>query len=84
MWASVTSSLKFDDCRCQRPHILPEAKGLKAALSCLDAGALRHRMGRNQRAMDCYETAARTRDPQSNSDDRPMRRINWFRPSWPT
>src|SRR5436190_14288508 len=35
MRASVTSSLKFDDCRLQDTAILPEAKGLKAALSCL-------------------------------------------------
>src|SRR5712675_2005372 len=35
MRASVTSSLKLDDCRVPESAVLPEAKGLKSALSCL-------------------------------------------------
>src|SRR6185369_4570679 len=41
--ASVTSSLSFTDCRIQECHRLPDARGLKSALSCLTQA--RHGIG---------------------------------------
>jgi glutaryl-CoA dehydrogenase len=57
MRASVTSSLKLDDCRLPETAMLPGAKGLKAALSCLTQARYGIGWGVIGAAMDCYEIA---------------------------
>jgi len=72
MRASVTSSLKFDDCRLPETAILPEAKGLKAALSCLTQARYGIGWGVIGAAMDCYETARAYTVTRQQFDDRPI------------
>jgi len=57
MRASVTASLKLDDCSLPESAMLPEAKGLKAPLSCLTQARYGIGWGVIGAAMDCYETA---------------------------
>jgi glutaryl-CoA dehydrogenase len=57
MRASVTASLKLDDCRLPESAALPEEKGLKAPLSCLTQARYGIGWGVIGAAMDCYETA---------------------------
>jgi glutaryl-CoA dehydrogenase len=57
MRASVTSSLSFTDCRVPESARLPEARGLKAPLSCLTQARFGIGWGVIGAAMDCYETA---------------------------
>jgi glutaryl-CoA dehydrogenase len=57
MRASVTSSLAFQDCRVPASHVLPEAKGLKAALQCLSQARYGIGWGVIGAAFDCFETA---------------------------
>jgi len=61
MRASVTSSLSFSDCRIPEQNLLPGAKGLKAALSCLTQARYGIGWGVLGAAMDCYERLASTR-----------------------
>ena len=72
MRASVTSSLKFDDCRLPETAVLPEAKGLKAALSCLTQARYGIGWGVIGAAMDCYETARAYTVTRKQFDDRPI------------
>jgi glutaryl-CoA dehydrogenase len=72
MRASVTSSLKFDDCHLPETAILPEAKGLKAALSCLTQARYGIGWGVIGAAMDCYETARAYTVTRKQFDDRPI------------
>jgi glutaryl-CoA dehydrogenase len=57
MRASVTSSLAFHDCRVPESALLPQAKGLRAPLSCLTQARYGIGWGVIGAAMDCYETA---------------------------
>ena len=57
MRASVTSSLAFHNCRVPDSALLPQAKGLRAALSCLTQARYGIGWGVIGAAMDCYETA---------------------------
>ena len=72
MRASVTSSLAFSDCRIPESNLLPQAKGLKAALACLTQA--RHGIGWGVigAAMDCYETARQYTMMRKQFDDRPI------------
>jgi glutaryl-CoA dehydrogenase len=72
MRASVTSSLAFSDCVLPESAMLPEAKGLKAPLSCLSQA--RHGIGWGVigAAMDCYETARAYTVLRKQFDDRPL------------
>jgi glutaryl-CoA dehydrogenase len=72
MRASVTSSLAFSDCELPESAMLPEAKGLKAPLSCLSQA--RHGIGWGVigAAMDCYETARSYVVLRKQFDDRPL------------
>jgi glutaryl-CoA dehydrogenase len=72
MRASVTSSLAFSDCRIPDGNVLPQARGLKAALSCLTQA--RHGIGWGVigAAMDCYETARQYTLVRKQFDDRPI------------
>ena len=72
MRASVTSSLAFHECRIPLDSALPEAKGLKAALSCLSQARYGIGWGAIGAAMDCYETARAYTVERKQFDDRPL------------
>jgi glutaryl-CoA dehydrogenase len=72
MRASVTSSLAFVNCRVPESAILPEAKGLRAPLSCLTQARYGIGWGVIGAAMDCYETARAYAVLRKQFDDRPI------------
>ena len=72
MRASVTSSLSFADCRVKESDRLPEARGLKAPLSCLTQARYGIGWGVIGAAMDCYETARAYSVLRKQFDDRPI------------
>jgi glutaryl-CoA dehydrogenase len=72
MRASVTSSLHFSDCRVPAENMLPCAKGLKAALSCLSQARFGIGWGVLGAAMDCYETARTYCLDRRQFDDKPV------------
>jgi glutaryl-CoA dehydrogenase len=72
MRASVTSSLSFAGCRIPDANVLPRAKGLKAALSCLTQARYGIGWGSIGAAMDCYETARQYSTIRKQFDDRPI------------
>jgi glutaryl-CoA dehydrogenase len=72
MRASVTSSLNLDDCRVPESAVLPGAKGLKAALSCLTQARYGIGWGVIGAAMDCYETARSYSVSRKQFDGRPI------------
>ncbi|MCU1336821.1 MAG: acyl-CoA dehydrogenase domain protein [Bryobacterales bacterium] len=72
MRASVTSSLKLDDCQVPESAVLPGAKGLKAALSCLTQARYGIGWGVIGAAMDCYETARSYSISRKQFDQRPI------------
>jgi glutaryl-CoA dehydrogenase len=72
MRASVTSSLKLDDCRLPGAAMLPEAKGLKAPLSCLTQARYGIGWGVIGAAMDCYETARAYSIARKQFDGQPI------------
>lgn len=55
--ASVTSELVFQDCRIPATNILPDARGLKAPLSCLTQARFGIAWGAVGAALACYDTA---------------------------
>ena len=57
MRASDIGELAFSDCRVPPENMLPNAKGLRHTLSCLDQGRYGIAWGAIGVAMDCYETA---------------------------
>ncbi len=57
--ASATGELVFDQVKVPKENILPEAKGLKAPLSCLTKARYGIAWGALGAAMDCYDTALR-------------------------
>ncbi len=62
--ASVTSELHFDDCRVPAENMLPNVRGLRGPLSCLDEARFGIAWGATGAARACYEVAldyARTR-----------------------
>jgi glutaryl-CoA dehydrogenase len=72
MRASVTSSLALRDCRVPESALLPGAKGLKSALSCLSQARYGIGWGVIGAAMDCYETARSYSVLRKQFDDRPI------------
>jgi len=72
MRASVTSSLKLDDCRVPESAMLPGAKGLKTALSCLTQARYGIGWGVIGAAMDCYETARSYSIARKQFDGQPI------------
>jgi len=72
MRASVTSSLSFSDCRVPESNRLPDARGLKAPLSCLTQARYGIGWGVLGAAMDCYETARQYSILRRQFDDRPI------------
>ena len=57
--ASATGELVFDSVIVPKENILPNAKGLKAPLSCLTKARYGIAWGTVGAAMDCYDTALR-------------------------
>ena len=57
MRASDVGELAFSDCRVPLENMLPDAKGLRSPLSCLDQARYGISWGAIGAAMDCYETA---------------------------
>ncbi len=55
--ASITSELSFQDCFIPQENILPDAKGLKAPLSCLNEARYGIAWGAVGAAMACYDEA---------------------------
>ena len=55
--ASVTSELHFDDCRIPAENMLPNVRGLRGPLSCLDEARFGIAWGANGAARACYEAA---------------------------
>jgi glutaryl-CoA dehydrogenase len=55
--ASVTSELHFADCRISASNMLPEVRGLRGPLSCLDEARYGIAWGANGAARACYEAA---------------------------
>ncbi len=55
--ASITSELHFDDCRIPAENMLPEVKGLRGPLSCLNEARFGISWGATGAARACYETA---------------------------
>jgi len=72
MRASVTSSLAFNNCRVPAGALLPEAQGLRAALSCLAQARYGIGWGVIGAAMDCYETARAYSILRKQFDGRPI------------
>lgn len=72
MRASVTSSLAFQDCRVPASAVLPEAKGLKTALACLNEARFGIGWGAIGAALDCYETARSYAVERKQFDGRPI------------
>lgn len=55
--ASVTSELHFEDCRIPAENMLPDVKGLRGPLSCLDEARFGIAWGVNGAARSCFEAA---------------------------
>ncbi|HZU68166.1 MAG TPA: acyl-CoA dehydrogenase family protein [Ktedonobacteraceae bacterium] len=55
--ASVTSELHFEDCRVPVENMLPNIRGLRGPLSCLDEARYGIAWGANGAARACYEAA---------------------------
>jgi glutaryl-CoA dehydrogenase len=72
MRASITSSLLLADCVIPEGNLLPCAKGLKAALSCLSQARFGIGWGALGAAMDCYETARNYSLARKQFDDKPI------------
>jgi glutaryl-CoA dehydrogenase len=70
--ASVTSGLLFQDCRIPAENRLPQARGLKAPLSCLSAARYGIAWGAIGAAMDCYDTALQYALGRKQFADRPI------------
>ena len=67
--ASVTSGLSFSDCEVPAENVLPGAKSMRAALSCLTQARYGIGWGAIGAAMACYQTAldyAKTRKQFGN------------------
>jgi glutaryl-CoA dehydrogenase len=72
MRASVTSSLSLSGCKVPGSAMLPEAKGLKAPLSCLTQARYGIGWGVIGAAMECYETARQYSIDRKQFDNRPI------------
>ncbi len=55
--ASITSELHFADCRVPAANMLPNVRGLRGPLSCLDEARYGIAWGATGAARTCYETA---------------------------
>lgn len=72
MRASVTSSLHLAGCAIPEENVLPQAKGLKAALGCLSQARFGIGWGVLGAAMDCFEAARNYTVTRKQFDDKPI------------
>ena len=72
MRASTTSSVGLSNVRIPAGNILPEARGLKAALGCLTNARLGIAWGTIGAAMACYDCARQYTILRTQFDDRPI------------
>ena len=72
MRMSITSSLSFSDCPIPECNVLPNARGLKAALGCLTQARYGIGWGVIGAAMDCFETARQYTIDRKQFDNRPI------------
>ncbi|MBZ2185174.1 MAG: acyl-CoA dehydrogenase family protein [Bryobacter sp.] len=72
MRASFTSSLSFSDCRIPRANMLPNARGLRAALQCLNQARFGIGWGVLGAAEDCFETARQYTLTRRQFDSKPI------------
>ena len=72
MRASTTSSVGLSNVRIPAENVLPEAKGLKAALGCLTNARLGIAWGAIGAAMACYDCARQYTMLRTQFDDRPI------------
>ena len=72
MRASVTASLALANCRVPGTAMLPQAKGLRAPLSCLTQARYGIGWGVIGAAMDCFATARAYTVLRKQFDDRPL------------
>jgi glutaryl-CoA dehydrogenase len=57
--ASITGELVFEDVRVPKTNVLPNVKGMKGPLSCLNKARYGISWGAIGAALDCYDTALR-------------------------
>jgi glutaryl-CoA dehydrogenase len=57
--ASATGELVFDNVRFQKKILLPNVKGLKGPLGCLNSARYGISWGAIGAALDCYDSALR-------------------------
>jgi len=57
--ASITGELVFEDVRVPKTHVLPEIKGMRGPLSCLNKARYGIAWGAVGAALDCYDSALR-------------------------
>jgi glutaryl-CoA dehydrogenase len=57
--ASITGELVFEDVRVPKSNVLPNVKGLRGPLSCLNKARYGISWGAIGAALDCYDTALR-------------------------
>lgn len=57
--ASVTGELVFDNVKVPKENLLPEVKGLRGPMSCLNSARYGIAWGAIGAAMDCYDSALR-------------------------
>jgi glutaryl-CoA dehydrogenase len=69
--ASATGELVFDNVKVPKENILPNVKGMKGPLSCLNKARFGIAWGTIGAAMDCYDTALRY-SLQREQFDRPI------------
>jgi len=70
--ASVTSELVFEDCRIPQRNKLPQAKGLKAALMCLNQARFGIAFGAVGAALACFEEALSYAQNRIQFDGKPI------------
>ncbi|MFZ0914226.1 MAG: acyl-CoA dehydrogenase family protein [Candidatus Korobacteraceae bacterium] len=70
--ASVTSSLSLQDVRIPLENLLPESKGLKSPLSCLDQARYGIAWGAIGAAMACYDCALQYAQFRKQFRDQPI------------
>jgi glutaryl-CoA dehydrogenase len=72
MRASITSELVFEGCRIPASNMLPEAKGLRAALSCLSQARYGIAFGAIGAAQACFAEALRYCGDRVQFGERPI------------
>ena len=80
--ASITSGLTLTDCEIPAENVLPGARSLRAALSCLTQARYGIGWGAIGSAMACYQTALDYAKTGASFKTSPSPRINSCRTNW--